>query len=115
MKWKAEDIKKAQRDFSYNFMRLDCIRTESYDVAIDCMTECIEKKDIERLSEFEEAKRLLKLAVKDIEELLGAMYTCSYCKYEHKKCETCAERKTQYCKGKWRYADEAEKLLKEEK
>jgi hypothetical protein len=25
-------------------MRLDCIRTESYDVAIDCMTKCIEKK-----------------------------------------------------------------------
>lgn len=42
--WTVDDIKRAQRDFSNNFMRLDCIRTESYDVAIDCMTECIEKK-----------------------------------------------------------------------
>lgn len=42
--WTVDDIERAQRDFSYNFMRLDCIRTESYDVAIDCMTECIEKK-----------------------------------------------------------------------
>lgn len=42
--WTVDDIERAQRDFSYNFMRLDCIRTESYNVAIDCMTECIEKK-----------------------------------------------------------------------
>lgn len=42
--WTIDDIKRVQRDFSNNFMRLDCIRTESYDVAIDCMTECIEKK-----------------------------------------------------------------------
>ena len=42
--WKVDDIERAQRDFSYNFMRLDCIRTESYDVAIECMTECIERK-----------------------------------------------------------------------
>jgi hypothetical protein len=42
--WTVDDIKRAQRDFSNNFMRLDCIRTESYDVAIDCMTKCIEKK-----------------------------------------------------------------------
>ena len=42
--WTVDDIKRAQCDFSNNFMRLDCIRTESYDVAIDCMTECIEKK-----------------------------------------------------------------------
>lgn len=45
--WTVDDIKRAQRDFSNNFMRLDCIRTESYDVAIDCMTECIEKKAAE--------------------------------------------------------------------
>ena len=42
--WTIDDIKRAQRDFSNNFMRLDCIRTESYDIAIDCMTECIENK-----------------------------------------------------------------------
>ena len=42
--WTVDDIKRAQCDFSNNFMRLDCIRTESYDIAIDCMTECIEKK-----------------------------------------------------------------------
>ena len=42
--WSIEDIERAQRDFSNNFMRLDCIRTESYDVAIDCMTFCIEHK-----------------------------------------------------------------------
>lgn len=43
--WTVEDIERAQRDFSYNFMQLDCIRTESYDVAIDCMTECVEHKN----------------------------------------------------------------------
>ena len=42
--WTVEDIEKAQRDFSNNFMRLDCISTKSYDVAIDCMTECAKKK-----------------------------------------------------------------------
>ncbi len=42
--WTVDDIERAQRDFSNNFMRLDCIRTESYDIAIDCMTECIEKE-----------------------------------------------------------------------
>ena len=42
--WTVDDIKRAQRDFSNNFMRLDGIRAESYDVAIDFMTECIEKK-----------------------------------------------------------------------
>lgn len=28
--WTVEDIEKAQLDFSDNFMKLDCIRTESY-------------------------------------------------------------------------------------
>lgn len=68
----------------------------------------------EAIEQLAEAKRLLKLAVEDFADSLGAMYTCPYCKYERKKRETCTERETQYCKGicKWRYADEAEKLLK---
>ena len=68
------------------------------------------------LDDISEAKRLLNLAVEDFAESLGAMYTCTYCKYHHSKRETCAERETQYCKGicKWRYADEALKLLGED-
>lgn len=62
MEWTVEDIKKAQRDFSYNFMRLDCIRTESYDVAIDCMTECIEKKDAEWLRELLAYRKIIMCA-----------------------------------------------------
>lgn len=67
----------------------------------------------EAIEQLAEAQRLLKLAVEDFAESLGAMYTCPYCKYERKKRETCAERETQYCKGicKWRYADEVEKFL----
>lgn len=44
-KWTAEDIRKARNDFSYNFIALDNIRNESYDIAIDCMTKCIELKE----------------------------------------------------------------------
>lgn len=68
----------------------------------------------EAIEQLAEAKRLLRLAVEDFEKSLGAAYTCPYCKYEHRKRETCAERETQYCEDicKWRYADEAEKLLK---
>ena len=52
--WTVDDIKRAQRDFSNNFMRLDCIRKESYDVAIDCMTKCIEKKATDEVSNLKE-------------------------------------------------------------
>lgn len=72
---------------------------------------------VEKLcKELKEAKRLLKLAVEDFAESLGAMYSCSYCKYERKKRETCAERETQYCKGicKWRYEAEALALIGED-
>lgn len=61
----------------------------------------------------DKAKRLLKLAVEDLNNSLGAAYTCPYCKYERRKRETCGRRKTQYCTGisKWRYEDEAKQLL----
>ena len=88
----------------------------------DCAEEnqqSLEKRDKmlrNTVEELCEAKRLLKLAVEDFAESLGVMYTCPYCKYHHRERETCAERETQYCKGicKWRYADEALKLLGED-
>lgn len=60
-----------------------------------------------------EAKRLLKLAVDDLSNSIGAMYTCPYCKYVDRKSEVCAIRQEQYCGDicEWRYADEALKLI----
>lgn len=73
------------------------------------------KAGMEIAEKYDKAKELLKLAVEDFAESLGAAYTCPYCKYERKKRETCAERETQYCKGicKWRYSDKALKLIEE--
>ena len=70
--WTVDDIKRAQRDFSNNFMRLDCIRTESYDVAIDCMTECIEKK----AAEGQPVKRGRWIIADDVEHFTAV---CSEC------------------------------------
>ena len=73
-------------------------------------------REYEMLNErYKEAKRLLKAAVEDFNKSLGAMYTCPYCKYVKSK-EICASRETQYCGDicKWRYADEALKLIGDE-
>ena len=72
----------------------------------------LEKRDKmlrDTVEELCEAKRLLKLAVEDLEELHSeADYSCNCCKGE--KAESC-----QFIKcWTWRYADEVEKLLKEE-
>lgn len=85
----------------------------------DCAEEhqqSLEKRDKmlrDTVAELAEAKRLLKAAVEDFAESLGAMYTCPYCKYVEKKREVCASRKEQYCGDicEWRYADEALKLI----
>lgn len=68
------------------------------------------------LDDIAECKRLLKLAVKDFNKSLGAMYTCPYCKYVNRKREVCGLRKEQYCGDicEWRYADEALKLIRED-
>lgn len=52
----------------------------------------LNKQHIEWLTELKEAKRLLRLAVDDLNEVISARHDNS----------------------QWRYADEAEKLLKEE-
>lgn len=70
--WTVDDIKRAQRDFSNNFMRLDCIRTESYDIAIDCMTECIESKAVG----IQPAKRGRWIITDDVEHFIAV---CSEC------------------------------------
>lgn len=70
--WTADDIKRAQRDFSNNFMRLDCIRTESYDIAIDCMTECIESKAVD----IQPMKRGRWIITDDVEHFIAV---CSEC------------------------------------
>lgn len=62
----------------------------------------------EAIEQLAEAKRLLKLAVEDLEELHSeADCSCNCCKGE--KAESC-----QFIKcWTWRYTDEAEKLLTE--
>lgn len=57
-------------------------------------------------------KVMLRKAVEDLNNSIGAMYTCPYCKYVDKS-EVCAIRKEQYCGDlcKWRYADEALALI----
>lgn len=52
----------------------------------------LNKQHIEWLTQLKEAKRLLKLAVEDLNEIIS----------------------TRHDNAQWRYADEAEKLLKEE-
>lgn len=59
----------------------------------------------EQMIELREAKRLLKLAVEDITFILS--YVCS-----HEKEMRCIECPTEnHACNKWRYADEAEKLI----
>ena len=60
----------------------------------------------EWLRELKEAKRLLRLAVKDITFILS--YTCSD---DEMCCQECPTEN--HACNKWRYTDEAEKLLKE--
>ena len=75
-------------------------------------TECYQcGKEHEQLAEWlrelKEAKRLLKLALQDLAEADH----CGLCKHEPDNIATC-QRKPINC-FVWRYADEAEKLLKE--
>lgn len=74
------------------------------------------------MSKLEEAKRLLKLAVDDVHELLcdrddvsrgkgQACRTCSHIMH----CSCCEQCTVKEELRHWRYADEAEKLIKEEK
>lgn len=60
----------------------------------------------EAIEQLAEAKRLLKAAMSDLAEA----ETCGLCKYEADDIATC-KRKPINC-FVWRYADEAEKLLK---
>ena len=62
--------------------------------------------DDEQMNELREAKRLLRLAVDDITFILS--YVCSD---EEMCCEECPT--VNHACNKWRYADEAEKLLNE--
>ena len=61
----------------------------------------------EYANKFDEAKRLLKVAMSDLAET----ETCGLCKYEADDIVSC-QSKPANC-FVWRYADEAEKLLKE--
>lgn len=90
--WTVDDIERAQRDFSYNFMRLGGIRTESYDVAIDCMTECIEKKaaDVQRVKHGKWNHGKCTNCQKSLEDLLEGdfYYDCDELHY----CPNCGAR-----------------------
>ncbi len=59
----------------------------------------------EYADKFDEAKRLLELAVDDMKEIDFCSQVC--CR------DSLACRTADFCDFKWRYADEAEKLLKE--
>ena len=61
----------------------------------------------EQMIELREAKRLLKLAVEDINDVVSSDSACRCCKGE--EAASCAYIKC----WTWRYADEAKKLLKE--
>lgn len=66
----------------------------------------LNKQHIEWLTELKEAKRLLRLAVDDMTREAD----CGICLHDNdNKCPI----EVAACKFKWRYADEAEKLLKE--
>lgn len=61
----------------------------------------------EQMIELRETKRLLKLAVEDISGMDNHIYSCD------RLCDDCPlSGERDHCL-KWRYADEAEKLLKE--
>ena len=57
-------------------MKLDCIRTESYDVAIECMTECIEKK---KAADVQPVKRGKWIAENRDSRGYADCYTCTNC------------------------------------
>lgn len=66
----------------------------------------------EWLTELKEAKRLLKAAVEDIKDMLPHTDSCDDCALNKDDAHDCSNS-TLNCdvKCKWRYADEAEKLL----
>ena len=75
----------------------------------------------ELMDELKEAKRLLKVAVEDIHELLcdkknldGNGQSCNICSYIE-WCPCCKECTIREDLRNWRYADEALKLLNDEK
>ena len=73
----------------------------------DCL-ECAKdhRQLAEWLTNYKEAMRLLKLAVEDMGE---KNFCAKVCKRDNLAC-----RVSDTCDFKWRYADEAEKLLKED-
>lgn len=103
------------------------IKTNMYEkllaekVENDCL-ECAadHRRLAEWLTELKEAKRLLKLAVEDIHELLcdkknldGNGQSCNICSYIE-WCPCCKECTIREDLRNWRYADEAKKLLNDE-
>lgn len=66
----------------------------------------------EAIEQFAEAKRLLKLAVEDIKDMLPHTDSCDDCALNKDDAHDCSNS-TLNCdvKCKWRYADEALKLL----
>lgn len=83
----------------------------------DCVDSCLRNSELDYI-ELAEAKRLLKLAVDDIHELLcdredvshGKGQICNICSYIElcNCCQRCTIRKDL---RNWRYSDEVEKLL----
>ena len=67
------------------------------------------------LVELKEARRLLKAAVEDVKEMLPYFYSCDGCALNKDNAYECSNSAL-HCnvKCRWRYADEAMKLLKEE-
>lgn len=69
----------------------------------------LNKQHIEWLTELKEAKRLLRLAIEDIDNARHGI-NCGICGMQ--SCDV--NNVKPECKYRWQYADEAEKLLKEE-
>lgn len=74
----------------------------------DC---CADHRQLaEWLTELKEAKRLLKAAVEDIDKARQGC-NCNICDMPTESIERCQYENGEDCKFKWRYADEALKLI----
>lgn len=76
------------------------------------------KAGMEIAEKYDEAKRLLKLAIEDFKAVNSNMLTCRYCKHYDDRIDDCGlSDDDSACEDicGWRYADEAENLLNDEK
>lgn len=50
LNYTIDEIEQARLDFSHNWFKLDCVKPQSYNVAIDCMNTMIEQLEKEYMT-----------------------------------------------------------------